>query len=955
MENSPSDNDKLIDVPTFIDSTNSAVDQSRIPSNFYELDSNFSIMNVDNNKGEGDENKKVILENIGEVEENSNISILDNLKESKLDPDPNNPDDYIIKPEKHIDHFVDLEYKPDPFPVIDSPSVKPNSAIDIQPINPNVRHDSPEKAKDCVDNIDCQSSAKYSDSFDIPDNITNILDEKFDLLEITYSDYSRESDALDSSLNTNDFKSDQPVKIPVKEDELVKNESLIGEKIADDEMKMNSQANDGSTVFVDNSNDSVVSSSTDAQMNITKSEQTLQEPLNDSSPMSSIKKTTVERVTDRLSEQFPDFASKEMKPIVEPHHEKPLIVEQNTASTHIEPIPISAVLPTQNIDQTIDENPVKLSSFKEEENSHPNLKPEHAEIVDIPQDSKPEYVEPLIVKPVEEKLVEKMDQALSPSEKTDLFSEKSPTITSNVLQSDQNPIGPEATLVPENNLFSSNNSDNVERKESFEIEKQEKLQTSSSSSFQMDNLRFDDAIKSAANMATGVVEKPDNLMSDASTFSPMMVNEPDRHSNEAFVDYDKVATSAAAAAFVEEAIATAKTVSSGMISDFMPTSASKILSPSVDIIDTNVCEKVEGNIEDSCKKPIQVSTTSEKLSSAIKNDQIDDFVEEKEEPVKLDPFPIVQQQQQQQKDENFYESSNEQQQQPSLPLLSSSISSTKSDHHKNSEQQETDSVDIFQESSSTVLVPEQKSSKEEKQQQQQNPIENEQKIMGRKNYRQYSSDNSAAANNLEPDCVQNFIHSLFGQCAADILYWRDPKNSGAVFGVGLVILFSLTVFSVISVVAYTLLFTLLASLTFRVYKNVMQAVNKTDDGHPFKEYLEVDITPNQEKAHEIADQILSHFNCFVNRMRSVLLVEDYVESFKYLFMFWALTFIGAWFNGMTLVILAYIGAFSLPKVYEMNQAQIDHYINMVVSKINEVTEKIPFLKKASAAAEKKDN
>ncbi|OTF82776.1 reticulon-1-like protein [Euroglyphus maynei] len=74
-------------------------------------------------------------------------------------------------------------------------------------------------------------------------------------------------------------------------------------------------------------------------------------------------------------------------------------------------------------------------------------------------------------------------------------------------------------------------------------------------------------------------------------------------------------------------------------------------------------------------------------------------------------------------------------------------------------------------------------------------------------------------------------------------------------------------------------------------------------------------------------------------MRSVLLVEDYVESFKYLFMFWALTFIGSWFNGMTLVILAYIGAFSLPKVYEMHQAQIDQYINLVVSKVHEVTEK----------------
>ena len=37
MENSPSDNDKLIDVPTFIGSNASAVDQFGIQSAFYEL------------------------------------------------------------------------------------------------------------------------------------------------------------------------------------------------------------------------------------------------------------------------------------------------------------------------------------------------------------------------------------------------------------------------------------------------------------------------------------------------------------------------------------------------------------------------------------------------------------------------------------------------------------------------------------------------------------------------------------------------------------------------------------------------------------------------------------------------------------------------------------------------------------------------------------------------------
>ena len=47
---------------------------------------------------------------------------------------------------------------------------------------------------------------------------------------------------------------------------------------------------------------------------------------------------------------------------------------------------------------------------------------------------------------------------------------------------------------------------------------------------------------------------------------------------------------------------------------------------------------------------------------------------------------------------------------------------------------------------------EQKQKQQEKslKKEQQILVENEQKIMGRKNFRQYSSDNSSAANNLEP-------------------------------------------------------------------------------------------------------------------------------------------------------------------------------------------------------------
>lgn len=68
----------------------------------------------------------------------------------------------------------------------------------------------------------------------------------------------------------------------------------------------------------------------------------------------------------------------------------------------------------------------------------------------------------------------------------------------------------------------------------------------------------------------------------------------------------------------------------------------------------------------------------------------------------------------------------------------------------------------------------------------------------------------------------------------DLIYWRDVKKTGVVFGGVMVILLSLAYLSLISVVSYTSLAILSGTITFRVYKNIMQAVQKSQDGHPFK-------------------------------------------------------------------------------------------------------------------------
>ncbi|XP_023025657.1 reticulon isoform X7 [Leptinotarsa decemlineata] len=173
-----------------------------------------------------------------------------------------------------------------------------------------------------------------------------------------------------------------------------------------------------------------------------------------------------------------------------------------------------------------------------------------------------------------------------------------------------------------------------------------------------------------------------------------------------------------------------------------------------------------------------------------------------------------------------------------------------------------------------------------------------------------------------------------------LIYWRDPKKSGPVFGGVLLVLLSLTYFSLISVVAYLSLLALSLTIAFRIYKNVVQAVQKTGDGHPFKDFLEMDMSLPQDKVKEISEVIVAHVNAAVVELRRLFLVEDLVDSIKFGVLLWTLTYLGAWFNGMTLIIIAWVALFSLPKVYETNKTQIDANLEIVRTKLAEITTKI---------------
>ncbi|XP_025411697.1 reticulon-1-A-like isoform X2 [Sipha flava] len=189
-----------------------------------------------------------------------------------------------------------------------------------------------------------------------------------------------------------------------------------------------------------------------------------------------------------------------------------------------------------------------------------------------------------------------------------------------------------------------------------------------------------------------------------------------------------------------------------------------------------------------------------------------------------------------------------------------------------------------------------------------------------------------------------------------LVYWRDPVSSGIVFGATLVVLLSFAYMSLISVIAYLAMFIQSACIILRLYKTALQTVHKTTESHPFQEYLDLDIRLPQEKAEELSKLAVVHINAVLVELRRLLLAEDLVDSAKFFGILWVLTYVGALFNGLTLIIIGFVALFTLPKVYENNKTQIDQNIDVVRSKIAELTNKvraaIPIGKKSPEAKKK---
>ncbi|XP_034556402.1 reticulon-2a isoform X2 [Notolabrus celidotus] len=170
----------------------------------------------------------------------------------------------------------------------------------------------------------------------------------------------------------------------------------------------------------------------------------------------------------------------------------------------------------------------------------------------------------------------------------------------------------------------------------------------------------------------------------------------------------------------------------------------------------------------------------------------------------------------------------------------------------------------------------------------------------------------------------------------DLIYWKETERTGMVL-TGLVVgLLSLFQLSIITVVSTVCLAVMCFTISVRLYYQILFILSWGDGEHPFKTYLDLDISFSGEDADRYMQTAIVLAVSAVDSLRKLFFVGNVFESLKLLVLMYLVTFLGDLCNGLTLLIISVIAVFSLPLFYRQRQEQVDSYIAKIQAQIDNI-------------------
>ncbi|EDW70693.1 uncharacterized protein Dvir_GJ11400 [Drosophila virilis] len=157
-----------------------------------------------------------------------------------------------------------------------------------------------------------------------------------------------------------------------------------------------------------------------------------------------------------------------------------------------------------------------------------------------------------------------------------------------------------------------------------------------------------------------------------------------------------------------------------------------------------------------------------------------------------------------------------------------------------------------------------------------------------------------------------------------LLLWHNWRKTALFFCLMLTLLLDMASNPVISVVSVAGAIAISISICYSCYVWAMRKLRKSSAvEHPLKRYLDMDVTISKETAEHLAYVLALKLNPILLRLRSLFLVEDLLDSLKLLMMLCGLNIVGDYVNGMTILVLAFVLLFTLPKLYEWKKKTIN--------------------------------
>lgn len=191
-----------------------------------------------------------------------------------------------------------------------------------------------------------------------------------------------------------------------------------------------------------------------------------------------------------------------------------------------------------------------------------------------------------------------------------------------------------------------------------------------------------------------------------------------------------------------------------------------------------------------------------------------------------------------------------------------------------------------------------------------------------------------------------------------LMYWVDLQRSTGVFGGLLLILLSLRFYPLIVVFTSTTLCLLVVAFLYRIGMTIVKAVQKTSSEHPFKLLLEENVEIPEELMAKWASKSRIVINEGIRKMQCLLLVQDTVASLKAMVVCWLISYVASCINFITLCILLTVVVFTVPKLYEEKQKEVDQLLVLAMEKgcvaYSAVEQKLPEKIKIYFKCDKKD-